>query len=243
MALKTISGSAGANVGLFNVYFDSPCFSGSDGGPITGSTFATASIYSGSQLTDGIEIDFPGNAQVAYIRTLGYGVTNDNTGSQYCSQCFGPVSIPGAPVPSPTPSPSVTPSLTPTVTPTVTPTPSVSTPPVSLASIRLYANWNGSQWVGLSSADAYCDVNYSVRRIFKTNAPSFAALGLGSRIYSGSGATTSFSTLTHFAGGDSIYNTESSSFETIQVDANGFVTSIDSVDCVSTGEPGGGQTE
>lgn len=244
----TLSGSVGEGVEFFHVYFDSPCFSGSDGGPVTGSTPGTASLYSSSQLIQvgGIEVDFPDDAQVAYIKTLGAyenPASQKISGSQYCSQCFGPVSIPGAPELSPTPSPSVTPSLTPTVTPTVTPTPSISTPPVSLTSIRLYANLIGGTWTGLSSADAYCDVNYSVRKLFKTDAGSFAAPSVGDRIYSSSGATATFSTSTYFAGGDNIYSTEGSSFEVIQVNANGYVTSIESVDCTATEEPGGGQIE
>lgn len=245
----TLSGSVGEGVEFFHVYFDSPCFSGSDGGPVTGSTPGTASLYSGSQLIQvgGIEVDFPDDAQVAYIKTLGAfedPVSQEISGSQYCSQCFGPVTIPGAVAPTPTPTPTIPPTPTPSaIPPTPTPTLTATPPPVSLATIRLYASWNGSQWVGLSSADAYCDANYSIRKVFKTDASSFATLSTGDRIYSGSGATTSFNALTYFAGGDSIFNTSGSSFEVIQVDTNGFVTSIESVDCTTTEEPGGGQIE
>lgn len=245
MALTvTISGSVGAGVGDFEVYFDSPCFSGSDGGPVTGSTPGTASLYSGSQIESvgGLEVDFPDNAQVAYIRTVGFSTNNDGTGSQYCSQCFGPVDIPGAPVPSLTPSVSITPSVSLTPTPTITPTPTVSTVSISLTTIRLYANWDGSKWVGLSSADAYCDTNYLVSRLFKTNAASFATLSTGNIIYDSFGAATTFDTSTWFAGGDSDFETQESSFRVVQLNANGSVAGFDQVDCTSTEEPGGGQS-
>lgn len=245
MALTvTISGSVGAGVGNFEVYFDSPCFSGSDGGPVTGSTPGTASLYSGSQIESvgGLEIDFPDNAQVAYIRTVGYSVNNDSTGSQYCSQCFGPVNIPGAPEPSLTPSVSTTPSVSPTPTPTITPTPTVSTVSISLTTIKLYASWDGSKWVGLSSPDDYCDTNYYVSTTFKTNAASFATLSTGNIIYDSSGAATTFDTNTWFAGGDNPFYTSGSSFRAVELNANGSVAGFDQVDCTSTGEPGGGQS-
>jgi len=107
----TLSGSVGADVGIFEVYYNSACYSGSDGGPITGSTEGVARLFSGSETSPydfEYSIDFPDDAYEAYIRTLGASGSNGISGSIYCSQCFGPVALPGVEPPAP-PAPPATP--------------------------------------------------------------------------------------------------------------------------------------
>lgn len=247
----TISGSVGAGVGSFEVYFDSPCYSGSYGGPVTGSTFGTASLYSGSQIESvgGLSIDFPDNAQVAYIRTIGYSVNNDTTGSQYCSQCFGPVTIPNANAPTPTPTPTSTNTPTPTPTNTPTPTPQPSSQ-VILTAFKMFANEVSSTWQGLSTVDAYCDQNYLVSVTFYTNAPSYAALinTTGYRVYdNSSGNATSFnSSIDKFAVGSSTYGTQNvDEFKVLELTANGTVVAVTNKTCTElpTEPPNGGGEE
>lgn len=252
----TLSGSVGAGVEFFEVYFDSPCYSGSDGGPVTGSTPGEAIIYSGSQLTQvgGVEVSFPDGAQVAYIRTLGEyqdPISNNFSGSQYCSHCFGPVAIPGAIAPSPTPTPTntATPTVTPTNTPTPTPQPSSQ---VVLTPFKMYANYSSgtSEWVGLENASDYCSSNYTVSVTFYTNAPSFAALisTTGYVVYdNSSGTTTNFDgsdgtgTFNKFAAGTSTFSTQNvDEFRVLTLSTNGTVTGVNRVSCTQLPDGGGG---
>ena len=110
----------GANAGTqFSVYYDSFC---------TGSTFITGgggskTLYTDTQLTNGILPSFPDGATDAYIK-----IEYSGTRNPYCIQCFGPVRIPGggytAPSNTPSPTPSTTPvPPTPSLTPSPTPTP------------------------------------------------------------------------------------------------------------------------
>jgi len=227
----TLSGSVGNDVGEFTVYFDSACFSGSEGGPVTGSTFGSASIYSGSQLTEGITIDFPDTAQVAYIRTEGFSL--ENSGSAYCQQCFGPVNIPNSTEPplSQTPTPTPTLTQTPTPTPTSTPVPVVS----ARYPCKIYALDSGGTYVGLLNTDDYCSANYIVNQTFYTDAPSFAALvsTTGYQIFDSKagGADTFSGTNNKFAVGDSNYETLSvDEFYVLEVSTNGTVDSV-TIEC------------
>lgn len=243
----TISGSVGANVGYFNIYYDAACVSSSIGGPITGSdpndltSSNGARIYSGSQIEypNSLSVDFPDTAQVAYIKTLGI----DGGGSRYCSQCFGPVVIPGGTTPTPTPTPTQTPpaTQTPTPTPTNTPTPTPTT--IDKIAFYMFAQYNFStqEYSGLATAADYCNQNYIVNGVYYTDASSYSDLvnTTGNNIYRNSTDTTPISvhsTLNKFAVGASSYNTDTiGNFDVITLSTAGAVTGRSIENCVDGG--------
>lgn len=315
----TLSGSVGADVGIFEVYYNSACFSGSDGGPITGSTVGVARLFSGSETSPydfEYSIDFPDDAYEAYVRTLGASGSNGISGSVYCSQCFGPVALPGVDPPAPPP-PPVNPeysltsnksqvnegdsftitlttanvaqgtdldytvtgitsddlsagSITGTFTVdangeatqtftaiadsttegdetftisldngaastsvTINDTSLTPSQKPALNTVYLFANWNGSQWVGRTNSNDYCTGNYSVSVTFKTNGnPS--ALTEGNRIFDSGGNATNFSNTSWFAFGDSQFVTNGDPLEVLQVQNDGTISQIDEI-CTGTG--------